>query len=226
MMKKLAIFAVAAAVLAGASARGASSGSGPVVCNGTIDGGSYRGGVVVPQGAECNLWNARISGDVRAESGSTLNAVADKVLGSVIGDHALVVQVRSSTVHGTITITAAGDSPGGITEAYVAENTIWDGVSVTGSAGTILVDWNNVKSGDVSVTDNFIPPFTDYPNGLFVRQNTVAGNMTVSRNTGSSPDAAKEVSGNEVTGTLRCEDNELPFTGGPNTAGSVVGQCF
>src|SRR5919202_4832058 len=79
MMKKLAILAVAAAVLAGAFARGANSGGGPVLCNGTIDGGAYRGDVVVPPGAQCNLWNATVLGDVRAESGSTLNAVGDRV---------------------------------------------------------------------------------------------------------------------------------------------------
>jgi hypothetical protein len=196
------------------------------LCNGTIDGGAYRGDVVVPPGAQCNLWNATVLGDVRAESGSTLNAVGDRVVGSVIGDYALVVQTRQSTVKGTVAITGAGDAPGGTSDVYVFENKVEAGISVTDSAGTIIVDSNTVKSGDISVTDNYVPGFTDYPNGLFVRSNTVTGNATVSRNTGSSADATKEVVSNTIGATLRCENNDLPFTGGPNTAGSVVGQCF
>jgi hypothetical protein len=167
-----------------------------------------------------------VVGDVRAESGSTLYLNNDKVSGSVIGAGALGVQTLESTVNGTIAITGAGDAPGGTSDVVVGFNTVGRGISVTSSAGTIIVDGNRVKSGDMFVTDNYIPGFTDFPNGLYVRSNTVTGNVTVSRNTGSSPDATKEVSSNTVTKTLRCENNDLPFTGGPNNAGVAFGQCF
>jgi hypothetical protein len=182
----------------------------------------YRG-IVVPPGGQCTVVDARIAGDVTAENGATLLAVSVRVSGNVVGDHALVVQTVSSTVHGAIDITGAGDSPTGITEVFLGENKVIHGISVVDSAGTMIVDRNTVKSGDITVTDNFVPPFLAFPSQLSVRFNTVSGNVTVSRNTGPS---LKEVFSNEVARVLTCEDNDPPFTGGPNDARAYIGQCF
>ena len=58
---------------------------------------------------------------------------------------------------------------------------------------------------------------------LFVEHNTVGGDITVSRNQGPG---IKYTYRNTVRGTLRCLDNHAPFTGGPNAAAGIEGQCY
>lgn len=60
--------------------------------------------------------------------------------------------------------------------------------------------------------------------GTFFRvaDNVVGGNLTVSENVGP---ADKRVWDNTVTGTLTCEDNDVPFLVQGNVAAKAVGQC-
>jgi hypothetical protein len=213
------LVAVCAGLASGASAAPA----GPTMCNGTLSGGPYFG-IIVPEGATCNLITATVVGDVTAAPGSDLRIfIHSTIKGDVTTDGALV-QITMGVVVGNIAITGAPDSPTGQAEVVVNESTIVGGdITVRESAGTVLVDDNRVINGNISVTSNFVPPFLEYPSQLSVRLNRVHGNVTVSSNTGPG---LKEAHSNTVTGTLSCLENEQPFVGGPNSAESTVGDCF
>jgi hypothetical protein len=193
------------------------------MCNGTLSCGPYFG-IIVPEGATCNLITATVVGDVTAEPGSDLRVfIHSTIKGDVTTDGALV-QITMGVVVGNIAITGAPDSPMGQAEVVVNESTIVGGdITVRESAGTVLVDDNRVINGNISVTSNFVPPFLEYPSQLSVRLNRVHGNVTVSSNTGPG---LKEAHSSTVTGTLSCLENEQPFVGGPNSAESTVGDCF
>lgn len=193
-------------------------------CTGVLFGGPYFA-VEVPTGASCSLIEARVIGGVTAAAGSSLLIANNStIVGGVVADHALWVQIIDSFVAGTVRIVGAGDDPSGVTEAAVRFSTIVGGdIEVEESAGTILVDDNRVRGGSITVARNYVPPFLAYPSELSVRLNHVSGDVTVSGNTGPGP---KEVWGNEVLGTLRCEQNDSPFTGGPNEARTTIGACF
>jgi len=216
-------------VLAGLCACLASSASaapaGPTTCTGRLSGGPYFG-IVVPAGAECQLWTANVVGDVTAVPGSSLAITFHSTIrGDVIADGALFDLV-SSVVVGSVSIARAPDSETGRSEVVVEDSTVVGSIAVRESAGTTLVDRNRVINGDIVVTSNFVPPFVPdvgYPSQLSVRLNQVHGNVNVSSNTGPGP---KEVHSNTVTGTLACLENEEPFVGGPNSAGSTAGDCF
>jgi hypothetical protein len=153
-----------------------------------------------------------------------LNAFGNRVIGDVNGDHALIVQFRNAFLAGTINIVGAGDSPTGITEVSIEEVKIVNGdIIVRESAGTILIDRNRLARGNIVVTNNFVPPFSEFPSQLSVRLNDVGGDVIVSNNSGPG---FKEVHSNRVAGTLRCEQNEQPFVGGANDARATVGNCF
>jgi hypothetical protein len=214
------LVALCAGLVSSASAAPAGS---PTTCNGTLSGGPYFG-ITVPEGATCNLFTAAVVGDVTAAPGSDLRIfIHSTIKGNVTTDGAMV-QITGAVVVGNIAITGAPDSPTGQAEVVVNESTIVGGdITVRESAGTVLVDDNHVINGDIFVTSNFVPPFLEYPSQLSVRLNQVSGNVTVSSNTGPG---YKDVHSNTITGALTCLDNEQPFIGGPNTAGSIVGDCF
>lgn len=189
-----------------------------------LRGGGYDG-ITVPSGEMCTLLGAAVTGDVVAAPDSILVVVESEVLGNIIGEHALAVQVDETLFHGTngITITGAGDSPTGITEVFIWQTTVTGGgITVTESAGSMQIDRNRVLQGDISVTANKVPPILDYPSELDVRNNRVVGDVTVSGNTGPGP---KEVHWNDVIGAVACYDNEDPFSGGENFARTAAGQC-
>jgi hypothetical protein len=196
----------------------------PTTCNGTLSGGPYFG-VVVPADGSCLLINALVIGNVEARSGSQLIARSDRIIGNVIADHARTVQVFDGLVVGAITMDGVfGDfPPSGVSEVVVADLTVVGSITVTHSTGTILVDRNRVLAGNVTVTENFIPPFILFPSNLTVRLNRVTGDVTVSENVGPGD---KLVHSNEVSGTVACVQNQEPFLGGPNSARRTVGQCF
>ena len=73
--------------------------------------------------------------------------------------------------------------------------------------------------GSIRLVDNVIPA----GNVMLLLNTTVAGDADVRRN---SDGGFKQVTGNTVTGSLVCRKNDAPFTGGPNTAGAIRGQCF
>ena len=193
------------------------------VRTGSLSGGPFFG-ITVPAGGHCDLFTANVVGDVVALPGSAVNiSIHSTIRGDVIGDGALV-QVINSVVVGDLALARAPDSETGVTEVAVMDSTIVNGsIAVRDSAGTILVDRNRVINGDIAVTSNFVPPFLEYPSQLSVRLNQVDGNVTVSSNSGPG---LKEVHSNTVTGTLACLENEQPFVGGPNSAGSTAGDCF
>ena len=73
--------------------------------------------------------------------------------------------------------------------------------------------------GSIRLLDNVIPA----GNVMLLLNATAAGDADVRRNTDGG---FKQVMGNAVTGSLVCRKNDAPFTGGPNTAGAIRGQCF
>ena len=222
--RALVLLTVSMFLLLGASAASSAARSNQplsVTCSGTLSGGHYLG-VFVPEGAECNLFDAFVIGKVEAAPGSGLQIRNSKIIGRVLGNHAMWVQVSDSFVVGGISIVGAGDSPSGITEVYVADLTVVGTIEIVGGAGTTLIDRNRIIAGTITVTNNFVPPFLAYPSQLSVRNNQVNGNMTVSRNTGPG---LKQVFSNNVKGRLTCEQNEAPLEGSPNTARVIVGQC-
>jgi hypothetical protein len=197
--------------------------AGPTTCNGTLSGGPYFG-ILVPEGATCNLITAAVVGDVTAAPGSDLRIFIHSTIKGNVTTNGALVQITGAVVVGNIAISGAPDSPTGQAEVVVNESTIVRGdITVSESAGTVLVDDNHLIDGDIFVTANFVPPFLDYPSGLSVRLNNVHGNVTVSSNTGPG---FKIVASNIVSGTLTCLDNEQEFIGGQNAAGSTVGDCF
>ena len=214
-------------VLVGLCACLASSASaapaGPTTCEGTLSGGPYFG-IIVPEGAHCDLFTANVVGDVMAAPGSAINiSIHSTINGDVTSDGALV-QIINSVVVGNVAIARAPDSATGVSEVAVMDSTIVGGsITVLESVGSILIDRNLVINGDISVTSNFVLRFVEFPSQLSVRLNHVHGNVTVSNNAGPG---SKEAHSNTVTGTLACLDNEQPFVGGPNSAGSTVGDCF
>jgi hypothetical protein len=211
------------ALCAGLAPGASASPTGPTTCNGTLSGGPYFG-IVVPEGATCNLITAAVVGDVTAAPGSDLRIFIHSTIGGNVTTNGALVQITGAVVVGNIAITAAPDSPTGQLEVVVNESTIVGGdITVRDGAGTVVVDDNHLIHGNIFVTANFVPPFLDYPSGLSVRLNEVNGNVTVSSNTGPG---FKIVASNIVTGTLACFDNEQEFIGGPNSASSTVGDCF
>jgi hypothetical protein len=196
---------------------------GPTMCNGTLSGGPYFG-IVVPEGAICNLITAAVVGDVTAAPGSDLRIFIHSTIRGNVTTSGALVQITGAVVVGNIAIAGAPDSPTGQLEVVVNESTVVGGdITVRDGAGTVVVDDNHLIDGDIFVSANFVPPFLDYPSGLSVRLNEVHGNVTVSSNTGPG---FKIVASNIVTGTLTCFENEQEFIGGPNSAGSTVGDCF
>jgi hypothetical protein len=194
------------------------------------------GNVVVPRDAFCTLSNSTVTGDIKALAGSILFIINTTVGGDIEGDKARNVELVAingarNRVDGSIRIRDGGDG------AFICGTDL--------PAGDIEVErmfgldrqngfvhlggsiceggfggGNTLAQGSIRVKSNST---TIFGIGIEIVGNTVGGDLQVLRNTGPQ---TKLVQNNTVVGTLECFDNEPPFVGGPNTAGSVEGQCF
>lgn len=186
------------------------------VCTGTLTG--TFDSVVVRSGATCNLINSTVNGNVKAEQGSRLIMVNNVVRGNVHGDKANAVHVVLSTIGGNIDITEAGDPQ--LVSALVRSCVVTGNIHIVKGRypqGDWVVEDNEVLKGNVKIEDNgttFMSKVLDN-NGL--------QNLQVFKNVGS---AAKLVVFNTGGQNFDCKDNETPFTGGPNSGGTMKGQCF
>jgi hypothetical protein len=188
---------------------------------GGLDGGTYAS-VEVPPGRICVLSGATVVNSVRALGGARLFIQGSDVGGNVRGMDAAAVQVLGgSQVHGNVNIQGGGDA---MFASCAVDDAVIDGdLACTGNdpgAPIIRTEGGPVQvGGSIRLVDNVIPA----GNVMLLLNATVAGNADVRHNTDGG---FKQVMGNAVTGSLVCRKNDAPFTGGPNTAGAIRGQCF
>lgn len=224
----------------------------PTTCTGVLTG--VHDSVVVPKGASCTLVSAQVAGNVRVEEGASLlttGVPSTTIGGNVHGIHSRSVFMQFATqvggnfhVHGGDAGTTSGFDIGATIggnatielnagKTFVDAATVVRQLNVWRNTGPVEVEFNGV-GGHLRVEDNIIelactPGVTPPPSfgavvcGMSVAGNIVAGNLLVLRNSG---DGQKNVTGNTVTRRLVCRDNDEPFLGGPNIAGSAEGQCF
>jgi len=242
---------ISMALLAGLSPRFAYAG--PTTCTGVLTGA--HDSVVVPKGADCVLVSAQVAGNVRVEEDASLLTTglpSTTIGGNVHGIHSRSVFMQFATqvggnfhVHGGDAGTTSGFDIGAriggnamielnAGKTFVDAATVVHQLHVARNTGPIEVEFNTV-GGHIRIEDNIIealctPGFTPPPSfgavvcGMSAVGNIVGGNMQVLRNSG---DGTKAVQGNTVARRLVCRDNDDPFVGGPNTAGSgAEGQCF
>lgn len=189
--------------------------SGDYYCTSSVT-GSFEN-VIVLEGRTCTLTNATVSGNILAKDASRLFVHETTTQGNIDGVEANVVQVRAGRVDGSIQV-QDGNAPSAV------------GVRIYG--GTVLTQGNitvqKMTTGVISITDavlrkgNIQVQENTARTRLEILRNRVAQNLQVFVNAGSAP---KTVRGNTVGSTLSCKDNALPFTGRPNVAGDVEGQC-
>jgi hypothetical protein len=222
-------------------------------CTGLLTG--FHDNVVVPSGADCILSGAQVRNNVRVMQDASLLATVGPlgptvIGGNVHGIHSRFVLLVFATqvggnfhVHGGDVGTTSGFDigvtiGGNATIELNAGRTFVDAATVGGqlnvwrnTGGCIEVEFNTV-GGHVRVEDNIIPPTPCAPPpvggatvvaGMSVLGNNVlTGHMMVLRNSGDGP---KQVVSNIVARRLVCRDNDEPFIGAPNVAGSAEGQC-
>ncbi len=234
MSKKitLSLIALIASLLMLVAAPTASAGDTP--CTGALTGTFDN--VVVPPNARCTLSSATVRGNVKALENSQLVIQSSTIHGNVEGDKADLVQVNSSTVRGNITIKEGGPAsapfpvgtiscfgaPATVTvcEALVLSTTIQEGnVQIEKMVGDVAVLSSRVLKGNVKIEDNSVGLEL-----LFIVNNTIAQDLQVFKNSGTATN--RSVTNNTVGQSIQCKENQLPFTGGPNTAPKKEDQCF
>lgn len=184
-------------------------------CRSTVT-GSFEN-IFVPEGATCTITNATVSGNILARDRSRLFVYETRTDGNIDGVEAAVVHVRGGVIGGSIQA-QDGRSPAAV------------GVRIYG--GTVLTQGNitiqKMTTGTISIVDarllkgNIQVQENSTATRLEVLRNQVAQNIEVFVNSGPG---AKFVTSNTVSQKLSCKENSRPFTGRPNTAGDVEGQC-
>lgn len=191
-------------------------------CVGALTGTFHN--VTVPPNVLCILFNSIVTGNVTAMENSLLGAFDNQIGGSILGNSADVLQTRNNTVQGNINIKSGGPHPVFL-EVEVCGSIVRGHVHVVDMTGTISLGPTfcapgaNTIDEHVHVKNNVIPP----GRLLQLRLNTVGTDADISGNTGVGP---KAVQTNTVARTLKCENNDPPFVGGPNVADRYKGQCF
>ncbi|MGC5628803.1 exo-alpha-sialidase [Georgenia sp. Z1344] len=164
-------------------------------CEQTIT-GAHDGSVTAGAGGLC-LDDASVTGDVTVADGGRLIVQDSEVTGSVTTNGASVVAICGSGVTGPVSIAGTtGQVSVGDTTAGCEQSTIGGTLSVTGTAGPVVIDRSEVAD-DVTIADN---------SG---RMATILSGLTV--------DGSLACTGNAVVPT----DSGVPFT----VAGAASGQC-
>jgi hypothetical protein len=184
-------------------------------CRGVVT-GTFQN-VYVRSGQSCTLTSATVKGNILAESRARLFVFETTTGGNIDGVEAAQLHVRGGRLEGSIQA-QDGQSAGQI------------GVRIYG--GTVLsqgsITIQKMNTGSISITDavlqkgNIQVQENTTDGRLELLRNRVAQNVEVFVNRGAG---AKAVVGNTVSQKLSCKDNTGPFTGGPNRAGDVEGQC-
>jgi hypothetical protein len=211
----------------------ASASAQTTICDGVLSGAFHS--VFVPAGRPCSMhdatveqsivvseWaqlqlvgNVTVDGNISASGAASVQALTTaagsntvrgnimvvgtdyvRICGTQIGGNVLVIETANRGAVGTFSLVAFGGEQAG---------------SVCQSVG----GGNTVTSGNVRIDSNDVTFFR-------VADNVVAGNMTISGNTGV---AAKRVLNNQVGLRLTCRDNVEPLLADGNTAAKLIGQC-
>ncbi|MGC5617233.1 sialidase family protein, partial [Georgenia sp. Z1491] len=164
-------------------------------CEQTIT-GAHDGSVTAGAGGLC-LDDANVSGDITVSDGGRLIVQDSEVTGSITSDGASVVAICGSGVTGPVSIAGTtGQVSVGDTTAGCEQSTIGGTLSVTGTAGPVVIDRSEVAD-DVTIADN---------SG---RMATILAGLTV--------DGSLACTGNAVVPT----DSGVPIAGD----GPRYGQC-
>jgi hypothetical protein len=203
----------ALAALAGPSAAAA---SGITECVGVLTGTFDK--VEVPPGADCVLVSSTVRQWVKADAGSGLLIGFSDVGGNVMGLSPRYAQVGyDSHVGGNMSVDNAGNLV--FASCAVFTNATIDG-NVTcnnGNPGSPHILTPSTIGGSVDLVSN-TGPF-----GIRILGSHIGANVHVNNNSGTGLNG---VVGNIIANTLVCQNNNLPFVGGPNVAARAQGQCF
>jgi hypothetical protein len=189
--------------------------------SGGLDGGTYTD-VEVPAGKICVLSGVTVTKSVKAFADARLFIQSSQIGGNVRGLNASAVQVNGeSTIAGNMNVQGAHDLQ--YASCAVDNATInGDLICADNNPGSPII---RAEQGPTSIGGNVKLVDNDIPGGhvmLFLNA-SVGQDADVRRNSGAG---FKSVSGNTITGELACRKNDPTFTGGPNTAGTILGQCF
>lgn len=167
-----------------------------------------------PVTAGCDQTLQPTSGSVTLGSGTTCVS-GITINGNLKVPKGASVVLIDSTITGSLTASGAK-------AVTVCNTTVDKSVRITGATGFVLLG----DPGDDNCDPNTFSKVTLSKNagGVELGQNTITGNVTVSRNTGSGPfaeDQGLELEGNSIGGKLSCTDNAPLSNGG--RANSVTG---
>jgi hypothetical protein len=205
------------------------------VCDGELSGGPYDN-VEVPAGKECTLSGVSVTQSVRAFAKSQLFIFSSNIGGSVVARGSDVVQLEDeTTIGGNVDVLGGGDINVDLASCSVNNVTIQGNLSCVGqNPGSPVINRFDPETNEdgtvgpdapVSVGGNVLLALNRMPANhvLNLLRVTIGGNANVLLNVGVG---SKIVHFNVVTGRLACVFNTPPFTGGPNTAATKIGQCF
>jgi hypothetical protein len=184
-------------------------------CTGSVT-GTFEN-VFVPEGASCTLTDADVKGNILAKERSRLFVLETTTGGNIDAVEAAVLHVRGGRLEGSIQ--AQDGNSAGQTGISISGGTVLTQGNITitkMNTGTITITDARLLKGNIQVQENTVGA------RLEVARNTVAQNLEVFVNNGSG---SKAVQFNTVQQKLSCKDNTGPFTGRPNSAGEVEGQC-
>lgn len=191
------------------------SGNGTTHCQGTLPPGTYANVLVLPDGI-CTMDDVIVERDVRVLPRGSLLMRNFAIGGDIEGTNPGQMLMQNGRVGHDIRIKGGAFSgPGAFIHTVVVEQ---GSITIENmETGLIFAAFNQVPNGRIYVSNNTTQVF------LQIAANTVGQTVEVYRNMGPSP---KVVDSNTAGQAVRCENNELPFVGGPNVAPERSGQCF
>jgi hypothetical protein len=184
-------------------------------CVGTVT-GTFQN-VFVPAGQSCTLTNARVRGNILARENARLFVFETVTAGNIDGVEARQLHVRGGRLEGSIQ--AQDGASAGEVGIRISGGTVLTQGNITIQkmrTGTIEITGARLLKGNIQVQENTVGT------ALTLTGNEVAQNVEVFVNSGVG---AKTVRNNTVQQKLSCKENTRPFTGRPNVAGDVEGQC-
>jgi hypothetical protein len=176
--------------------------------------------VIVPSGTFCFLFNSTLTGNLKILPRAEVTTFNNTIAGDIQADKALFVDLVGDHVGGNIEIVdgdPTGSSQAGFLDYRVLGATVSDGnIHVIKNQGSVFVQNNILVKGNIKVEDNL------NLDQLIVHNNQVPQNIQVFKNKGAGP---KVVFFNIAGQAVQCFENDPPFTGVPNTAPTLEGQC-